>query len=195
MLSYWQLTRGNCQLSPHARIGERFTLPHPLGVVIGIGCHIGNDVSIWQQVTLGNDGTVESYPTVEDGVRIYAGSVVIGRIRLGGTALSCTVPGQQGRSPLERSRSGHPHASIAIPHSPFQSCRTNKGVLLMSNAQNETPSANLWLANSKSICGILLRLQRQVECSSRIQLPKHSDDHRYFRCLFTNNCGRLSSGV
>lgn len=83
LLAYWQMTRGNCQISPRAEIGRRFLLPHPFGVVIGIGCCVGDDVTLWQHVTLGNDGQSDAYPVLEDAVRVYAGSSVIGGVRLG----------------------------------------------------------------------------------------------------------------
>lgn len=82
LLAYWQITRGNCQISSKAKLGQRIKLQHPLGVVIGSGCEIGDDVSIWQNVTIGNDSLTERYPVVEDGVRIYAGSTVVGGVRL-----------------------------------------------------------------------------------------------------------------
>lgn len=82
-LAYWQLTRGNCQISPKAIIGKRFKLHHPIGVVVGMGCKIGDDVSVWQNVTIGNDSRSDHYPTIENGVRIFAGSTVIGGVQLG----------------------------------------------------------------------------------------------------------------
>lgn len=64
-----------------ARIGTGIRFPHPFGIVIGEGVIIGNDVSIWQQVTLGSAGRRGSdrqYPTVGDRVRLYAKCTVIG---------------------------------------------------------------------------------------------------------------------
>ncbi|MBL8868312.1 MAG: hypothetical protein JNK90_00905 [Planctomycetaceae bacterium] len=86
LLGHWQVSRGNCQISPKAVIGKRLKLQHPIGVVIGQGCTIGNDVSLWQNVTLGNDGRDVGYPCLEDNVRIFAGSMVIGNVVVGASA-------------------------------------------------------------------------------------------------------------
>lgn len=71
-------------LSPLARIGDNFKLPHPIGIVIGDGVVVGKNVTIYQNVTLGRRHEDEaSYPIVEDGVIIYAGAVVVGQVTLG----------------------------------------------------------------------------------------------------------------
>ncbi len=63
------------------KIGEGLTLPHPQGIVIGNGVHIGKNVTLFQQVTLGkNQG---GYPYIESGTTIYPGARVIGKIRIG----------------------------------------------------------------------------------------------------------------
>lgn len=82
LISRWQATSGNCQLSPKADIGGGLLLPHPLGVVIGIGCKLGRDVTLYQGVTLGADRD-GGYPELGDGVTIYPQSCVVGRVRLG----------------------------------------------------------------------------------------------------------------
>lgn len=62
--------------------------PHPVGIVIGDGAVIGRDVRIYQNVTLGRtENGVGGYPTIEDGVTIYAGAVVIGGITVGAGAV------------------------------------------------------------------------------------------------------------
>ncbi len=82
LISRWQVTSGNCQLSPKADIGGGLLLPHPLGVVVGIGCRIGRGVTLYQGVTLGADGG-GAYPELGDEVTIYAQSCVVGHVHLG----------------------------------------------------------------------------------------------------------------
>lgn len=82
LISRWQATSGNCQISPRADIAGGLLLPHPLGVVVGIGCKLGRDVTLYQGVTLGADRD-GGYPQLGDGVIIYPQSCVVGRIRLG----------------------------------------------------------------------------------------------------------------
>jgi serine O-acetyltransferase len=76
--------RTGIDISPGAKIGERFFIDHGTGVVIGETTVIGNDVKLYQGVTLGalsvprrnDDG--KRHPTLEDGVTIYAGATILG---------------------------------------------------------------------------------------------------------------------
>jgi len=81
-------------IHPGAIIGERFMIDHGTGVVIGETCIIGNDVKIYQGVTLGaksfpvdkDDNPIKGidrHPIVEDNVIIYADATVLGRITIG----------------------------------------------------------------------------------------------------------------
>lgn len=76
------ITKRGCQISYNASLGNNIKFPHPLGIVIGDGVVIGNNVKIWQQVTLGSlgKGDTLSYPIVRDNVKIYAGAKIIGNI-------------------------------------------------------------------------------------------------------------------
>ena len=74
-------------INPGATIGERFFIDHGTGIVIGETTVIGNDVKIYQGVTLGalslRGGRsklrgVKRHPTIEDGVTIYSGCAVFG---------------------------------------------------------------------------------------------------------------------
>ena len=69
-----------CDISSSARIGPGLRLPHPSGVVVGPGTVVGADCEIAQHATLGSQS---GEPTLEDGVRIGAGAVVLGPVRLG----------------------------------------------------------------------------------------------------------------
>lgn len=84
----WMHSRPCCYLSPLARLGRRIRFPHPVGVVIGAGVEVGDDVTIFQHVTLGSHGEggadeARGHPTIGHGTIIYAGAVVIGNIRIG----------------------------------------------------------------------------------------------------------------
>ncbi len=69
-----------CDVAADARIGPGLHLPHPAGVVIGPGTTIGANCTIAQHATL---GAQSGEPTLEDDVRIGAGAVVLGPVRLG----------------------------------------------------------------------------------------------------------------
>ncbi|WP_128331400.1 serine O-acetyltransferase EpsC [Apibacter sp. HY039] len=71
-------------IHPGAKIGDNFFLDHGTGTVIGETTIIGNNVKIYQGVTLGalfvtkNLSKVKRHPTVEDNVVIYAGATILG---------------------------------------------------------------------------------------------------------------------
>ncbi len=71
-------------IHPGATIGESFFIDHGTGVVIGETCIIGNNVKIYQGVTLGalsvkkNLQNKKRHPTIEDNVTIYAGATILG---------------------------------------------------------------------------------------------------------------------
>lgn len=71
-------------IHPGAKIGSRFCIDHGTGVVIGETVEIGNDVKIYQGVTLGalsvkkEMAQTKRHPTIEDKVVIYAGATILG---------------------------------------------------------------------------------------------------------------------
>ncbi len=72
-------------IHPAAKIGRRVFIDHGTGVVIGETAIIGNDVIIYQQVTLGGVSTSKGkrHPTLGDGVVIGAGAKILGNITIG----------------------------------------------------------------------------------------------------------------
>ncbi|MBR1870552.1 MAG: serine acetyltransferase [Kiritimatiellae bacterium] len=82
-------SRTGIDIHPGATIGRRFFIDHGTGVVIGETCIIGNDVKLYQGVTLGalsfpldDNGLpvkgIKRHPNVEDRVVIYAGATILG---------------------------------------------------------------------------------------------------------------------
>lgn len=71
-------------INPGAKIGESFFIDHGTGVVIGETCVIGNNVKIYQGVTLGALSVKKElmnkkrHPTIEDNVTIYANATILG---------------------------------------------------------------------------------------------------------------------
>lgn len=78
----------NVDIHPAAHIGRRVFIDHATGVVIGETAEVGNDVMIYQGVTLGGTSLnkVKRHPTIEDGVVIGAGAKILGNIRVGANA-------------------------------------------------------------------------------------------------------------
>jgi serine O-acetyltransferase len=70
-------------IHPGARIGESFCIDHGTGIVIGETTEIGNNVKIYQGVTLGalnvsKEFTAKRHPTIEDNVTIFSGATILG---------------------------------------------------------------------------------------------------------------------
>jgi serine O-acetyltransferase len=73
------------EIHPAATIGEGFFIDHGMGVVIGQTAEIGDDVTLYQGVTLGGTGfaTGKRHPTVQDNVTIGSGAKLLGPITIG----------------------------------------------------------------------------------------------------------------
>jgi serine O-acetyltransferase len=73
------------EIHPGARIGRRFFIDHGMGVVIGQTAEIGDDVTLYQGVTLGGTALHQGkrHPTLEDGVIVGAGAKVLGGFTVG----------------------------------------------------------------------------------------------------------------
>ncbi len=109
------------EIHPGARIGHRFFIDHGMGVVIGETAEIGDDVLVYQGVTLGGTGNEKGkrHPTLGNRVVVGAGAKVLGGIRIGddvkigaGTVVvrpvpdNSTVVGIPGRSVRTRGEAG-----------------------------------------------------------------------------------------
>lgn len=73
------------EIHPAAKIGHRLVIDHGSGVVIGETAEIGDDVLIYQGVTLGGTGkeTGKRHPTIGNGVMISSGAKVLGPFKVG----------------------------------------------------------------------------------------------------------------
>jgi serine O-acetyltransferase len=73
------------EIHPSAEIGDSFFVDHGMGVVIGETAEIGDNVTLYQGVTLGGTGfaTGKRHPTVQDNVTIGSGAKLLGPITIG----------------------------------------------------------------------------------------------------------------
>src|SRR5919109_836325 len=117
MLALFTRSFTNIEIHPGARIGQGFFIDHGTGVVIGETAELGDNVTIYQGVTLGGTGfaTGKRHPTVEDnvtigsGAKIGANSVVIHDVPPNSTVVG--VPGHPVR--VEGARPEGPDADWA----------------------------------------------------------------------------------
>ena len=81
-------------IHPAATIGHHFTIDHGTGVVVGATCIIGNNVKLYQGVTLGAKSFpldeagnpikgIPRHPILEDNVIVYSNATILGRITIG----------------------------------------------------------------------------------------------------------------
>ena len=115
-LARWISQRGvrktGIEIHPGAQIGENFFIDHGNGVIIGETAVVGNNVTLYQGVTLGGTGKEHGkrHPTIGDNVMISAGAKIIGSFTVGqnskigaGSVVieevppNCTVVGVPGR--------------------------------------------------------------------------------------------------
>ncbi len=94
MISELAHSETGIDIHPAAEIGHHFTIDHGTGVVIGATCIIGNNVKLYQGVTLGalsfpldEDGNpikgIPRHPILRDDVIVYSNATVLGRITIG----------------------------------------------------------------------------------------------------------------
>ena len=120
------------EIHPGAKIGKGLFIDHGSGVIIGETTVIGNNVTLYQGVTLGGTGKEKGkrHPTIQDNVMISAGAKVIGsftigensKIGAGSVVLSevppnCTVVGVPGRI-VRRNDKKVPRADMDQTHLP-----------------------------------------------------------------------------
>ena len=84
LISEYIHSKTGIDIHPGASIGERFFIDHGTGIVIGETTVIGNDVKLYQGVTLGalsvnkEDATIKRHPTIGNNVTIYANATILG---------------------------------------------------------------------------------------------------------------------
>lgn len=88
----WGISRFNqfltsAEIEYNARIGPGLMIAHPGGIVVGRGTRLGETVTLFQGVTLGardwHPDRIKEFPDVGDNVFLFAGSKILGGIRLG----------------------------------------------------------------------------------------------------------------
>ena len=83
-VSEYAHSKTSIEIHPGAQIGDEFAIDHGTGIVIGETVIIGNNVQIYQGVTLGalsvkkGEASIKRHPTIENNVIIYANSTILG---------------------------------------------------------------------------------------------------------------------
>jgi serine O-acetyltransferase len=84
-LSQWARVLTGIEIHPAAQIGRRLFIDHGMGVVIGETAVVGDDITLYQGVTLGGTGKEQGkrHPTIEDQVVVGSGAKILGNIIVG----------------------------------------------------------------------------------------------------------------
>lgn len=84
-ISYFSRILTGIEIHPKVKIGKNFFIDHGFGVVIGETCEIGDNVTIYQGVTLGGRSheKIKRHPTICDNVVIGSGAKILGPITIG----------------------------------------------------------------------------------------------------------------
>ena len=85
---FWSVVTG-CDLPINTKIGGGLLMPHPNGIVVHPLCEIGPNCLIFQQVTLGSNGSItgSGVPTLGGHVDVGAGAKILGPIMVGDNAV------------------------------------------------------------------------------------------------------------
>lgn len=155
------------EIHPGAQIGEGIFIDHGHGVVIGETTIIGNNVTLFQGVTLGGTGkeTGKRHPTLEDNVMVSVGAKVIGSFTIGenskigaGSVVlhevppNCTVVGVPGRI-VKRD-------NVKIPRSDMDQCHLPDPVM---------EDITLLQRENSALCNELIDLKtemKELRCKS-----------------------------
>ena len=149
------------EIHPGATIGRRLVIDHGHGVVIGETAEIGDDVLIYQGVTLGGTGkdVGKRHPTIGNNVMISSGAKVLGPFKVGDNSRiasgaivleevppNCTAAGvparivrRNGTKPLDQGHIPDPDAE--------QLCRMDHRIRLLEKALGEVSPERLALCN------------------------------------------------
>lgn len=81
-----RLRKKYCIIIKHnTNIGNNLIIPHPQNIIVGLYCIIGDNCTIYQDVTIGQNRN--KYPTIGNNVIIYAGAKIIGDVHVGDNAI------------------------------------------------------------------------------------------------------------
>jgi serine O-acetyltransferase len=161
------------EIHPGATIGRRFFIDHGMAVVIGETAEIGDDVTIYQGVTLGGTSTHRGkrHPTIEDYVTIFTGAKVLGPITVGrhsrigaGSVLVTSVPSHS--------------TVVGIPGKVVKTggkhTETGKAVIDLDSADLPDPVSRALSAVLEQV----ERLEKRVEELSAREQPRESEENR-----------------
>jgi len=159
------------EIHPGATIGRRLFIDHGMGVVIGETAEIGDDVLIYQGVTLGGTSLKKEkrHPTIEDRVMISAGASVIGPVRIGrGSRIGAGAVVVTNAPPFS--------TIVGIPGRVIENESTHRDFVTLEHARLPDPVAraiNQLVDKINVLTGRLTEVEERQDCLE----DKLSEDH------------------
>jgi serine O-acetyltransferase len=156
------------EIHPAARIGSGFFIDHGMGVVIGETSEIGDDVTLFQGVTLGGTGKERGkrHPTLGNHVVVGAGAKVLGAITIGDHV-------KIGANSVVL-RSVPPHATVVgVPGKIIKTASEEAPEVQMDHANIPDPIAERLEAQERMILDLKKRLDEAL--GERLQKPNEGD--------------------
>lgn len=153
------------EIHPGAKIGRRLFIDHGMGVVIGETSIVGDDVTLYQGVTLGGTGKEHGkrHPTLEDNVVVGGGAKILGNITVG---KNCRI----GAGSVVLRNVPENSTVVGVPgHIVF---RDGKRVVITDPKQINDPLSEAVASVASEISKLRERVQR-LEGSEQITEPVH----------------------
>jgi serine O-acetyltransferase len=183
LLSQWSRFITGIEIHPGATIGEGLFIDHGMGVVIGETTEIGDNVTIYQGVTLGGTGKEKGkrHPTIGSNVVISTGAKVLGsftvgdNVKIGANAVvlrnvppDCTVVGVPGRIVV---REGRRIADVDLPDA-----------IDLQHHLLPDPVGEMMICLQRKIARLENRLE-ELECVKiGTQVPRQEDQEKELAC-------------
>ena len=155
------------EIHPAATIGRRLFIDHGMGVVIGETAVVGNDVTLYQGVTLGGTGKERGkrHPTLEDGVVVGGGAKILGNIVIG---RNCLI----GAGSVVLRDVPHDSTVVGVPgHIVF---REGKRVVITDPKQINDPLSEALAAVANEVSKLRERVQQLEGSEAQHEPPSES---------------------
>jgi serine O-acetyltransferase len=153
------------EIHPAAKIGRRLFIDHGMGVVIGETAIVGDDITLYQGVTLGGTGKEHGkrHPTLEDNVVVGGGAKILGNITIG---KNCRI----GAGSVVLRNVPENSTVVGVPgHIVF---REGKRVVITDPKQINDPLSEALASVANEVNKLRERVQ-QLEGSDRVSEPLH----------------------
>ncbi|MGL4363134.1 MAG: serine O-acetyltransferase EpsC [Cellulosilyticaceae bacterium] len=177
-----QVARGltGIEIHPGAKIGKGLFIDHGMGVVIGETCEIGDNVTIYHQVTLGGTGKDHGkrHPTIGDNVMISTGAKILGPFKVGNNARIAANAVVLKEVPEDSTVVGIPGRVVKSKGKPVNPCEQLDQIKIPDPIQRQICELKNEL---KNLADEIVYYKKKMHCED----DYHKEE---YKCMFTD-CG------